>query len=106
MTEIEIFLLFSLFRKVDALVLHDRFAKGDFSLHVRRVDVDALSPTARRDDGAFSLFGKCSGGVLRAKNEDSRPFLKVDEVVVYPYYLGEVAFRFLTYRKDPLDFSS
>ena len=45
----------------------------------------------------FSLFGKCTADVLREKKH-SRPFLKVDEVVVYPYYLGEVAFHFL----DPL----
>ena len=40
------------------------------------------------------------------KNEDLRPLSKVDEVVVYPYHLGEVAFQFLTYREDPFDSSS
>ena len=54
----------------------------------------------------FSLFGKCVDNVLRAKNEDSRSFSKVDEVLVYPYYLGVVAFRFLTCREGPLDPSS
>ena len=53
---------------------------------------NALSPTARCTYGAFSLFGKCVDGVLREKNEDLRPFSKVDELVVYPYYLGEVEF--------------
>ena len=76
------------------------------SLHAWCVNANALSPTTRSVDGAFSLFGKCVGGVLRAKNEDSRPFLKVDEVVVYPYYLGELEFWFLAYREDPLDPSS
>ena len=92
MTEIEIFLLFSLFRKVNALVLHDRCAEGIFSLHSRCVDGGALSPTARSADDTFSLPTKCADGILREKNEDSRPFSKVDEVVVYPYYLGEVEF--------------
>ena len=41
---------------------------------------------------AFSLFEKCIDGILREKNIASRPFSKVDEVDVYPYYLGEVAF--------------
>ena len=73
--------LFTIFRKVDAL-----------SLHARCADVGTLSPTARCVDDSFSLFGKCAGGVLRAKNGASRLFSKVDEVEVYPYHLGEVAF--------------
>ena len=40
----------------------------------------------------FSLFGKCVSGVLREKNRALRPFSKVDEVEIYPYYLGEVEF--------------
>ena len=67
---------------------------------------DALSPTARSPDDAFSLPAKSVSGVLREKNEYSRSFSKVDEVGLYPYYLGEVEFWFLTYWKDPLDSSS
>ena len=92
LTEIEIFLLFSLSRKVDALVLHARSTEGAFSPHSRCGDAGTLSPTAKSANGSFSLFGKCAGVVLREKNEDSRSFSKVDEVVVYPYHLGEVAF--------------
>ena len=106
MTEIEIYLLFSLSRKVSALLLHARSVEGNFSIHARGVDVGALSPTARCTDDAFSLFGKCVDGVLREKNEISRHFSKMDEVVVYTYYLGEVAFQFLAYREDPYDPSS
>ena len=77
-----------------------------FSLHASGNGADALSPTARSIDGAFSLPAKSTSGVLRAKNIALIPFSKVDEVELYPYYLGEVAFHFLTYREDPLDFSS
>ena len=66
----------------------------------------ALSPTTRSVNGAFSLPSKSDNGVLTEKNEASRPFSKVDEVVVYPYYLGEVVFRFVAYREDPFDPSS
>ena len=92
MTEVAIFPLVSLSRMVGALVLHARCAKCTFSLHARCVSVGTLSPTARCINSAFSLFGKCVGGVLRVKNEDLRPFSKVDEVVVYPYHLSEVDF--------------
>ena len=40
----------------------------------------------------LSLHGRCTGGILREKNEASRPFSKVDEVDVYPYHLGEMEF--------------
>ena len=64
-----------------------------FILHARGIDADTLSLTARWADGAFSLFGKCIGGVLREKNEALRPFSKVDEVDLCPgYYLGDVEF--------------
>ena len=86
------FLLLSLYRKVDALVLHARSTDGNFSLHVRCASADALSPTARSTDDAFSLPAKSAGGILREKNEDLRPFSKVDEVEDYPYHLGEVEF--------------
>ena len=39
-----------------------------------------------------TLFDKCASGVLRAKNGPSRPFLKVDEVELYPYYLFDMEF--------------
>ena len=65
-----------------------------FSLHVRCINADALSPTAWSIDDAFSLPTKCTGAISRAKNVALRPFSKVDEVVVYPYYLVEVAFGF------------
>ena len=70
-------------------MLHARSTEGTFSLHARGVNVGALSSTARRVDNAFSLPAKCIGGILREKNEDLRPFSKVDEVDVYPYHLGE-----------------
>ena len=54
--------------------------------------VSALSPTTRSVDEAFSLPSMCVGGVLREKNIALRPFSKVDEVELYPYYLGEVEF--------------
>ena len=63
-----------------------------YPIHSRGTDANALSPTTRSVDDAFSLHAKCAGGVLREKNEDSRSFSKVDEVVVYPYYLGGVEF--------------
>ena len=106
MTEIEIFLLVSLFRKFGTLVLHARSTKGTFSIHSRCASTGALSPTIRSTNDAFSIFGKCTGAVSREKNEDSRPFSKVDEVDVYPYYLGQVAFRLLIHREDPFDPSS
>ena len=62
--------LFSLSRKDFSLILHDRCVEG-----------------------IFSLPDKCVGGILREKNGAFRPFSKVDEVVVYPYHLGEVAFN-------------
>ena len=72
--------------------------KALFSLHSTCAAVGALSLNARCADDAFFLFGKCVGTISRAKNEDSRPFSKVDEVELYPYYVGEVVFFFLTYR--------
>ena len=87
-----LFFPFSIFRKVGTLVLHSRSVKGTFSLHARCADTGTVSPTTRSVDDAFSIFEKCADGVLREKNKDSRPFLKVDEVDLYPYYLGEVAF--------------
>ena len=86
------FLPFSFFRKAEALFLHASCVDGTFSHHARCANIGSLSPTARSTDDAFSLFGKCVDGVLRAKNEDSRPFLKADEVEFYPYHLGEVEF--------------
>ena len=63
LTEIEIFLLFFLSRKVNGLFLHARSVEGNFSLHVRCAGTDALSPTTRSADDAFSLCGKCVGHV-------------------------------------------
>ena len=77
-----------------------------FSVTARCIGADALSPTARCANDALSLHGRCVDGVLREKNKDSRRFLKENKVVVYPYHLGEVEFRFLTYREDRLDPSS
>ena len=97
------FLLFFLSRKVKALILHARNTEGDFSLHARCVDgtlslnarctdADALSPTTKCGDGALSLHEWCVSGVLKEKEGVSRSFLKVDEVDVYPYHLGEMEF--------------
>ena len=80
MTEIEIFLFFYLFRKVSALVLHSRC-----------VNVGALSLTTRCTDDAFP-FLEGALVLFQGKNEALGPFLKVDEVELYPYYLGEVEF--------------
>ena len=90
--EIEVVLPFSLSRKVITLVLQDRWFEGSFSLHARCATVGALSPTSTCTDGAFSLHGRCTGVVSREKNGASKPFLKVDEVDVYPYHLGEMEF--------------
>ena len=87
-----LFLPFSLFKRADAFPLHARCIDGALSLHARCVSPDALSPTARCIDGALSLHGRCTGGILREKNGALRPFSKLDEVEVYPYHLGEVAF--------------
>ena len=76
--KIDIFLFFSLFRKVGALVfhvrsakrnfsLHDRRAEGNFSLHARCANTNALSPIARSADDIFSLLGKRTGAVSREK---------------------------------------
>ena len=90
MIDIEVFLAFFLLsRKVDTLVLHARSTKGFFPLNSRYVSIGALPPTTRSTNNTFSLPAKCIDGVLREKNEDSRPFSKVD---VYPYHLGELAF--------------
>ena len=70
-----------------------RCTDGALSLNSRCVGVGALSPTARCIGSALSLPGRCTSGVLRAKNEASRPFSKVDDVELYPYHLGVVAFK-------------
>ena len=88
--EIEIFLLFSLFKKVGTLFLHARCMEVTFSLHATCIDANALFPTTRCADDAFSLHGKCASAISRGKNGALRPLLKVDEVDVYPYHLGEV----------------
>ena len=97
-------MLFSLFRKVDAISLHSKSL--DDALYPKERCVNALSLHARSVSGALSLPAKCVDGVLREKREFSRPFLKVDEVEDHPYHLGEVAFSSLTYGEDPLDPSS
>ena len=86
------FFLFSLFSKASFFPLHDRCVNGALSLHSSCAFLDTLSPIVRCTDGALSLHGRCTGGVLREKNGASRPFPKVDEVEVYLYHLGEVAF--------------
>ena len=62
-----------LFGKASTLSLNDRCA-----------DDSALSLTSMCIDDALSLHGRCARGVLRKKNEASRPFSKVDEVEDYP----------------------
>ena len=98
--------LFSLSRKVGTLILQARSVDGSISLHVRCVGAEALSLTAKSTDDAFSLHAKSANGILRVKNEDSRSFSKVDEVVVYPYVAAATFFpKFWKILDPPFDFN-